>query len=568
MIKLRNGGVATVAVPYLPSNFNPSTPAGANQVTQMVMEQVWPRTVVIDPSFNAVPTSLFDSAELVSISPQTVDYKIAAAAVWSDGTPLTAGDLIYNWHEQVASAASLPFSGVLAGYRDIASITASEKGKLATVVFRHPFAEWEGLFSNIVPAHIAQQIGWGGFDVAHVADVVSAGPYFIASSVPGQELILRRNKRWWGSAPHLDEIVFRVVSGEAAVWNDLERGSVEVAVVDTRPSVAAQADAHGLTASTTLSPVLWQVCFNLADAVVGRSIVRRAIAASLDRVQLVDDTVGLLDPGMPVAENRLFLDGAPGADVSAAQFSITNLVAAAALMRRAGYTLASNGYYTAAGSPLVLTVEAPSGVPLVAAVESVLGAEMKDAGIAVVFDNIPLSKLLGSRLPNSSFEMALVPYYVPVYQSWTSPLYGPPARNVATSGGGAAVGPLRGSSAGRRTVPPAATSPVSAAAAEAAVHAGFVTGNVCGLTDHDVGSLYNEASAQLDQPTARGLYNEINTLLWADLPTIPLFQEPVTVVSARNLLNVSESPTWSGVMWNAQDWGIAQNLPPVTTTSG
>ena len=47
------GGTVTVAVPYLPRNFNPSTPAGANGVTQMVMEQVLPQAFVIDSQFQA-----------------------------------------------------------------------------------------------------------------------------------------------------------------------------------------------------------------------------------------------------------------------------------------------------------------------------------------------------------------------------------------------------------------------------------------------------------------------------------------------------------------------------------
>jgi peptide/nickel transport system substrate-binding protein len=544
-IKLRGGGVATVAVPYLPANFNPSVPSGANPVTQMVMQQVWPSAVVVDPTFNpvptssATPTSVFDSTELISISPQTVQYKIDTAAVWSDGTPVTASDLVYNWHEQLAYGGSLPFPGALAGYEDIASITGSDKGKLANVVFKHPYADWEGLFSDLVPAHVGNVIGWDGFTDGNVSDVVSAGPFAVASFVPGHELVLVRNKRWWGSTAHLNEIVFRVVRGDAAVWAGLEHGSLDVAMVPTSPSVPAAATAHDLTASTSLSPMLWQLCFNLSDAVVGRSVMRRALALSIDRSQLVDDTIGLADPGIPVAENRLFMQAAPGADLGAAQYSDVDLTTFASLMGTAGYKLSSDGYYDAAGTPLVLTITAPSGDPLVTSMESVLQAEMKAAGLTVVFDNVPLTKLLGSVLPNHSYEIALVPYYLPVYQSWTAPQYGTPDAPAAAR-----------------------------AAADAAARAGFETTDVSDLTDHAIADLYSEAGAQLELPTARGLYNEINTLLWTDLPTIPLFQQPVTLVTTRALVNVEEGPTWAGMMWNAEDWGYAVNLPKESTSAG
>ncbi|MDA8292143.1 MAG: hypothetical protein M0Z33_10770, partial [Actinomycetota bacterium] len=44
------GGTVTVAVPSIPTQLNPSVPAGANRVTAMVTAQVWPQPFVVDPS--------------------------------------------------------------------------------------------------------------------------------------------------------------------------------------------------------------------------------------------------------------------------------------------------------------------------------------------------------------------------------------------------------------------------------------------------------------------------------------------------------------------------------------
>jgi peptide/nickel transport system substrate-binding protein len=572
VIKLRIGGTVTVAVPYLPTNFNPSTPAGANEVTQMVMEQVWPQGVTVDPTFNPVPSTAFATSELISIAPQTVQYKIDPRAVWSDGTPITLQDFFYNWRQQLQTAGSLPFSGVLTGYEDISSVTSSQKG-LVTVKFRRPYADWEGLFGNMVPAHVAERIGWGGFDTAHVGDVLSAGPFVVASVVPGRELVLKRNRRWWGTPARLNEIVFRVVRGEAALWSGLRSGAISLAEVATGSGVLARASSDGLTASTTLSPLLWQICFNLGDAVVGQPMVRRAIAASLDRVQLVDDTVGLLDPGVPVAENRLFMQLAPGADLTATPYSSTDLSIARRLFRHAGYTMGPSGYRVNGDSTLVLRISVPSGVPVIGTLEGVLRAELNQVGIKVAFVSVPMSRFVGSVLPGGGFQAAVVPYWIPVYQSWGESVYG----------GGTPAAPAPGSTSGSSSLSGSAwlgsvlseagegagrSSSSSAGATSSDGSPGFVTSNVARLTDGAIGTLYKEASEQLDLPTARGLYNEINTLLWNDLPTIPLFEQPVTLVTAHDLVNVSLSPSWAGVMWNAPDWGIATNLPaPTTTTS-
>ena len=106
-----SGGTVTVAVPYLPTNFNPSTPAGANRVTQMVMEQVWPQAFVIDPEYQAETTGFIDSAEVVGLSPMTVSYVIDPKATWSDGYPITATDFEYNWQQQLQASPVLASPG-------------------------------------------------------------------------------------------------------------------------------------------------------------------------------------------------------------------------------------------------------------------------------------------------------------------------------------------------------------------------------------------------------------------------------------------------------------------------
>ena len=100
------GGAVTVAVPYLPTNFNPSTPAGANRVTQMVMEQVWPQAFVTDAAFQPGTTGFIDGAEVVGLHPMKVSYQIDPKATWSDGYPITAADFVYNWHNSCVSRRS------------------------------------------------------------------------------------------------------------------------------------------------------------------------------------------------------------------------------------------------------------------------------------------------------------------------------------------------------------------------------------------------------------------------------------------------------------------------------
>jgi peptide/nickel transport system substrate-binding protein len=581
-IVLENGGSATVAVPYLPANYNPSTPAGANRITQMVMEQVWPQPFVIDPQFEPETTGLIDSAELVSVSPQTVQYDIDPKATWSDGTPITVSDFIYNWHEQVANASSLPFSGILEGYRSISSVTGSNNGQTVTVVFATPYSDWESLFSNLIPAHVAARVGWAGFARFNPAVDVSGGPFEIASVTPGKDLVLQRNPRWWGKPAHLQQIVFRVVAAGTDPWGLLVSGAVDVDEMTPSPTVDEEAALAGLPAATTLSPLTWQLCFNLNDPVVSVADVRQAIAQAMDRNQLAADTIGLLDPGAPVLESHIFLADAPGAQDNSGAFGSVDDAKADALLVQAGYRLAEDGYYVlgppatgagtvglgTVGAPLVLTLTGPSGSTIAAGVEGEFQAEMKAAGIEVHVENVPAKTLVSSVLPTGAYQIALAPFVESPFESLSAPIYagvpdaatGSTVIHDASSSSYAGVGSLDGPSAMVGTLDGA---PSSKGAASGST---FVTSNVTGFVDPAISTLYAQADMQLNPATARGLYNEIDTLLWQELPTVPLFEMPVTLVTERSLVNVEESPTWAGPMWNAEDWAIAENLQPAPTT--
>ncbi len=233
-IVFENGGVVTVAVPRLPTNFNPSTPGGANEVTTMVMQNVWPQPFVVGSNDQAVlGPGLLVQAEPTSVSPQTVQYTISPAARWSDGVQITAADFVYNWQQQLVVGPSLPAIDDYAGYTDIKSITSSDNGKLVNVVFYKPYADWEALFTNLVPAHIGEKYGWAaafaGFDPKKV---VSGGPFVITKFDPGRDLVLSRNPSYGGKPAHLSEIIFKVVHGETATI-----AALQTAVRSTSPNL-------------------------------------------------------------------------------------------------------------------------------------------------------------------------------------------------------------------------------------------------------------------------------------------------------------------------------------------
>lgn len=579
-------GTAVVAVPSLPTNFNPSAPAGANRITAEVMEQVWPQTFVTDGELHATTEPGFvENAEVESISPFKVVYTLNPKAVWSDGTPITAVDFIYNWHEQLEWTPQLPDSGLLAGYRDISGITSSNGGSTVIVTFSQPFAEWEALFADLVPAHIAKQYGWvaafNGFDPKKV---ISGGPFEITQFVPGRELVLSRNPHYWFTPAHLSQIVLEVQTSTAALAG-LKNGDVNVAEVPDTPAViglVANAARAGiaLTKVTSELPTLWQLCLNLTAPVLDEPDFRTGIEQALYVAEIASDSVGLTDASVAPYEDRLTLgansSGGPSGSGSAGSGSGSgpgsggkssaggvggigspvgdyNPSAAISSFREAGYSRGSTGLLRSGGTgpPVTFSLLVPAGDLEIDQAASVVQAQLKAVGILVVIHQVPLTQMLGTALPMGQYQMAIAPFLLTSFAASQLPIYSDSVLPTVPSSG---RGPK-----GAQAVGGSGTEP-------GAVEAGIVTRNIFGLDDPIVSSDVSSALTNLVPSTSDSFITAADTQLWADAPSVPLFQQPVDLVHSGDLRAVSDSPTWAGVFWDVEAWAI-QVSPAVVPSS-
>ncbi len=562
-IRILNGGTVTVAVPHLPTQFNPLTPGGSNAVTQMVMEQVLPQVFVTGPDMEVrASLGLVASAEVTGLKPQTVVYTLAKGARWSDGVPITAADFAYDWKRLLTIGASLPATFPLAGYRDITSVSGSRSAKLGTtvtVVFRKPYADWMALFADLVPAHIASRWGWvEAFSGTKPAHLVSGGPFEITRIVPGRELVLSRNPSYWGRRARLAHIVFKVTRSGAATLRGLREGSVDLAELTPGAGVdGVVTRSTDLEQTVSDSATLWQLDFNLADPVTGKLTVRQAIAAAINRPEVVADSIGLLVPDATTAANRVYAAHQLGGRSEDGAYLTPNDTEAVQLLATAGYPLSAKGIATSAsGTPLVLTLTGPKGNATIVAAEAEIQAQLLQVGIELQIRNVTRSALLSTDLPQGHYQLALAPYLESPFPATTARLYTKPV--------GPTPNPVGVTSP---TIPPRSGVLADSEREPSAANAGAVTRDVLGYDDAVVDRLFAEARSELNAETDTNLYNQIDTLLWQDLPTLPLFQAPTTLVRQARIVNVSDTPTPAGPMWNAQDWAIQVSPPPTTSTT-
>lgn len=557
--------MVSVAVASAPASYNPLTPEGDTPTTQEVMSALWPSAFVVGADF--VPNVNFtflSSAELTSVAPQTVVYKINPKAVWSDGVPISADDFVYNWHAQsgdptYSDVGGKPFEAVTTlGYSDISSVTGSDGGKTVTVVFKQPFSDWESLFDPLVPAHIAEKVGWNdGFTAFSPSVEVSGGPFEIRSA-GASSVDLVPNPQWWGSPPNVAGIDLVVMPDISSAVSALSGGQIQVvegpAELDELQSVSYL---DHVTAEVVPSFDFEQIDFNLRNPILASVAVRQAIADDTDRNALIAAGPGQLIEfeGFQLPredDNHVFVPAGPYYPAGTTYDETPSSSAAAKLLEGAGWVTGTDGYWhqgSPSGPVLALRYTTDESDPIKQAVAQTFQAQMKAAGIQVNLVNDDPTQL-AADIGAGNFDLAEVTVTASPYPSEFLSMYGSQSEVPA----GSAVAPTS------TVAPQSATGwPLDHAPLE----------NLLGYVDPAVNQLFVKAIANPDPYDAAGDYNQLDSDLWADMPSLPLYEDSVLVAYSDTVSGIaaggeSSGPSAVSLLWNADQWSLKS---PTTTTA-
>jgi len=525
---VKSGGTATFALDEDVAGFNILQADDSEFVLQEINDQIWPQIFITPPNLTpTLDTNVVTSATVTNTSPQTVVYKINPKAVWSDGTPMNAADFIYTWqadsgnpkYKDVGGAAYLAASS--AGYNDIKTVTSSNGGKTATVVFSAPYGDWRSLFSPMMPAHIAEKVGFNnGFQTFGPAVQVSGGPYMIQSYTKGEDLVEVRNPKWWGTPGKLSKIVFRFILDDSQQPPAVQNGEADM-VNPLAASLAYYDSVKNIPGFTTkVDPGLefQHMDFNESNPYLANVNVRQAIAYGTNRQQMITRIISPLDPSIKPLENRLWMPTQPAYQDTSGGLGAYDPAKAKALLTAAGMTMGSDGYFHPSTGPekgqdLSLSISSTTGNEVRAQIEQLFQANMKSIGIKLIIKNYDASTLFGTVLPKGEFDISEFAWVLTPFDSSNQPIY-----------------------------------------------CSYTNASVCGENwDHyanpTVDALLSQASATINTTKAAALYNQVDTILWKDMVTLPLFQAPQLFGWSTKLGNVIPNTSSVGIPWNAEDWG-------------
>ena len=259
---------------------------------------------------------------------KTWTYTLRPDLVWSDGTPLTANDVVYTFNRILNGRYEKTNYGNY--LRNVTGVTATDD-RTVVVTVKAPSPIMERLAVYILPEHI-----WSAIDGKAVKSfaneptdgqpLVGSGPFLVAEREDGQFIRLVANDSYYGGRPKVDELIFRIYNNPDALGQALKKGEVDFAEGLTADVFETLEGAEGITTYAGAYSGFNELAFNMGAALTdGTPIgdgnphiqdlaVRQAISHAIDRQQLVDKVLnGFGTPGstfIPPLYSTLHVDPA------------------------------------------------------------------------------------------------------------------------------------------------------------------------------------------------------------------------------------------------------------------
>jgi peptide/nickel transport system substrate-binding protein len=181
-------------------------------------------------------------AESWTTSPdnKTFTLTLRDGVTWSDGTPFTSADVLFTFDTIYnAKPESALASGLRIGGKPLA--VSAPDAKTVVITLPSTFGPGIGILDNVYLAarhkyealHAAGKFAEAMNAATPPADIVSLGPFKLASYTSGQRLLFDRNPHYWKKdaagiqLPYLDQVVFEIVPDQNAELVRLQGGQLD-----------------------------------------------------------------------------------------------------------------------------------------------------------------------------------------------------------------------------------------------------------------------------------------------------------------------------------------------------
>ncbi len=265
-----------------------------------LIEQVFDTLLTYDDKGNLIPLLAQQIPTLenggISSDGLTYTYDLKPNLVFSNGDELDANDVAYsilrNRDIRVGGERGDP-SFLL----DIIDTVVATDSDTVVVTLNNPFSAFNAFMAlwNTAPLHPDSfpTDSWVGEVPADMGDLIGAGPYVISEWIADERVTLVRNDNYgdWATAraAQMDTVTIRLLADATALRAQVQAGDISVAYRTLNPEdITDLQDEPGLVVDIKGGLFIRYIVFNVQTPPFDDVNVRRAIAAAIDRQEIID----------------------------------------------------------------------------------------------------------------------------------------------------------------------------------------------------------------------------------------------------------------------------------------
>ncbi|HEX4700934.1 MAG TPA: ABC transporter family substrate-binding protein [Pseudonocardiaceae bacterium] len=469
--KVPDAGTVTVAVDEATTAYNNNLNATNNLANTYVDNLLQPSPFFTNDLKNItkvqVDGDLMDSVRVLSTDPQVIQYNIRKQAVWQDGAPVDCSDFYLQWLSGELDSGDIAtmFNNVLVGLDHIGKVACSNGNKTVTVKFSQKWADWQGLFANLLPAHVLERAtgvpdvtklddrnaadhtallkvadfyagganndhGFGNLNLAYD---LAAGPFMLKSYDGKQDSQLVRNPKWWGNPAGPSTLDIRVNRDDESAFQQLQNKEIQVAAGQPNGQVAQQVRASGgqFKLITGAGVTFEHLDYNAKNAdFTAHPELRKALSDCVNRQDVITKVVADVDPNTKPLGMVLFLPTEHGYTDDFANTGHGNENAAKQVLQQAGWTMGTGGYMQKNGQTATITIGHKTDERRSSTVQAIQ-AECKAAGIQI--QDFTSDGFNGKNLPAGNFQVALFAWTGSPFKSGFTAIYHSPVGALGAS---------------------------------------------------------------------------------------------------------------------------------------
>ena len=280
-----------------PESLDPSQIQGVPE--HRIFEALFEGLVAVDPQTADGVPGVAESWD-ISEDGLTYTFHLREDAVWSDGVPITAQDVVYSWTRELDPATGSPYAWFpamfIAGATEFNAGEADASALQIRAIDDHtfemtligPLPYVIGALCHysfgIVPQHAIEKYGT---DWTKPENFVGNGPFVLKEHTPQDRIVCVKNELYWDAENvALDEVVFLASDDTATNYNMYLSGEVDW---DTGIDLN-NLDAISMRSDYQVAPQLstYYYTINVTEPPLDNALVRKAISYAIDRQGLVD----------------------------------------------------------------------------------------------------------------------------------------------------------------------------------------------------------------------------------------------------------------------------------------